>query len=400
VLVRIVYVPIASVLVGYLDMESLWSKKPVRKLSVNTLFAKTLELRSQQHKLTTSTIPKTIPNQKLYRSQSEHQLESRCVGEGGEGGTARGRSAHTSRRPQTARTARDPLARKTARSNREMISEIEARARNGLSSPRHICQDINTLPTEFLDWHRGRKSPRRSRSRSPSPTRPGSCPGGALTSRPVVNIIGCQQSQELILARADDRIRKQLQATELREDACTEQRNRILKLIADQETKIERAAFHIKRQREQTGWLKIITIVGFMSQIKPMVLEEMQKLKAESVVSTAGVKIAHSFVSWHQRKHAQRYLQMFRSILGSNNNAFLVRFRILYKRMCVKRIRSFFSDCKDRNKVSSMVHHFLHSVRLIQGAIRNFIACRLEKIRSTIIIWDRLELQYIMVRDN
>ena len=45
-----------------------------------------------------------------------------------------------------------------------------------------------------------------------------------------------------------------------------------------------------------------------------------------------------------------------------------------------------------------MVHRFLNSVRLIQKAIRNFIACRLEKIRSTIIIWDRMELDYVKER--
>jgi hypothetical protein len=385
-------------------MESKKNKN-LRKVSVNTLFAKTLQLSALHH------VPSTadVPSHQLYRSQSD------MLDHGGEGDadtarrSSRGRSSRRGPSTERASTERaghghsrsdkDPFARNTSRSIRDMISEIETRARNGLSSPRHICQDFNTLPTECLDWHKKRKSPRRSVSPK-NRLEQGSVFGGegSLTGRPLINIIGCQQSQELILARADDRIRRQLQAVELRDEACLEQRNRILKLIADQETKAERIVLHMKRQQAQSGWLKIVAIVAFMSQIKPMVLNEMDKMGEEKKLVTAAGRITHNFVSWHQRRHAQRYLQMFKTVLASKTSFFLMRFRIIYKRLCVRRIRSFFTDIKDRNKVSSMVHNFLHSVKLIQVAIRNFIACRLEKIRSTIIIWDRLEMSYIKMR--
>ncbi len=48
-------------------------------------------------------------------------------------------------------------------------------------------------------------------------------------------------------------------------------------------------------------------------------------------------------------------------------------------------------------QISKMVHRFLSSVRLIQKAIRSFITCRIEKIRTALIIWDRLEMAYIKV---
>ena len=346
-------------------------KNKKRKDSVNTLLLKTLQLSSEQQVAVTTTIPET----RLLRSQSDKLNESTEIGDE----TTRGRSA---RRANTERNAE--------RSIRDMIVEIETRAKSGQISPRY-AKDIYTLPNEYINWQKGRKSPRRSLSPPRESTH------GSNISRPVVNIIGCQQSTELILARADDRIRRQLTALEMRDLVCQEQRNRILKLIADQETKAERIVLHLKRQQQQAGMIKIVTILLYLAQLKPMVMDEYAKLQEEKAITNAAGKIAHNFVSWHQRKHAQRYLGIFRKVLGSNSNLFLVRFRILYKRMCVKRIKSFFTETKDRNKVSTHIHTFLNSVRLIQKGIRNFIACRLCKIRSTIIIWDRLELQYVQV---
>lgn len=342
-----------------------------RKASVNTLLLKTLQLGAL-------TVP--VPERVLYRSQSDHYEH----GEGG--GTAR-RGRRTARKGFF--TDRDP--KKTERSIRDMIVEIESRARGGLASPR-FAHELHSLPPEYTNWNK-KKSPRRSRS--PSPGR------GSLdalnTSRPVVNIIGCQQSTELILSRADDRIRRQLMANELRDMACQQQRDRVLKLIADQETKAERIKLTMRLHQLQSGWLKILSIAAFAKIYKPMVTQELERIKDAKKEINAGIKVAHSIASWHQRKHAQRYLLMFRCVLASRSSMFLVRFRILYKRQCCKRIRSFFNEIKDRTKVSNMVHSFLESVRLIQKAIRNFIACRLEKIRSTMIIWDRLELIYIKV---
>lgn len=349
-----------------------------RKASVRGLFVKTLQLGATLEEIKSS----SAPEKKLYRSQSD-QLEH--GGEHGGSTTRRGRT--TDRKGYS--TDRGP--KKTERSIRDMIVEIETRARGGLSSPR-FAHDMGSLPPEFLDWHKGRRSPRRSAS----PKSPGRGEGH-LSSRPVVNIIGCQQPTELILSRADDRIRRQLVAAEMRDIACTQQRNRILRMIADQETKAERMAENIKKQQLQSGWLKILQIAAFMAQYQPMAAVEIERLRTQRRSSLAGMKVAHMIVSWHQRKHAQRYLNMFRCVLASRSSLFLVRFRIIYKRQCVKRIRSFFSEIKDRTKVANLVHGFLGSVRLIQKAIRNFIACRLEKVRSTMIIWDRLELEYIKV---
>jgi hypothetical protein len=349
-----------------------------RKASVNTLLLKTLHLSQTLGAETSVPVPERI----LRRTQSD-QLKHGS--EGGHESDRRGR--------KSARLYTDRGPRNTERSIREMIYEIETRAKGGMSSPR-FAQSIECLGPEHLDWHKGRKSPRRSRS--PSPTRAGesSC---FMTSRPVVNIIGCQQSTELILSRADDRIRRQLAASELRDEVCRKQRERILQMIAAQESKAQRVKEDIRRQQLQSGWLKILVICAFVEQFQPMVEDELGRARRNNKILYAGMRVAHNVASWHQRKHAQRYLAMFRNVLASKSSMFLVRLRIIYKRQCCKRIKSFFTEIKDRTKVSNMVHKFLQSVRLIQKAIRNFIACRLEKIRSTIIIWDRLEMQYIKV---
>jgi hypothetical protein len=233
---------------------------------------------------------------------------------------------------------------KSERSVRDMIVEIESRARSGRESPR-FAPELRALSPEVTSWNR--RSPRRSRSRSP---------GGRPTSReeetfrPQVNIIGCHQTQELILSKADDRIRKQLIANEVRLERCEQERNRVLKMILDQETKAERIAAHLKLQHSQRFVLKIIAISRYVKHMLPIIHHDLQMYRCEVVKNKAATTLSRFLMNWHQRLHAQKYLMIFKSLLRSHGFFFL-QLRILYKRQCVKRLKTFFEEIVARQKV-------------------------------------------------
>jgi hypothetical protein len=56
-------------------------------------------------------------------------------------------------------------------------------------------------------------------------------------------------------------------------------------------------------------------------------------------------------ISWRKRKNAFRYLQIIKNIMR-NHSFFMLQLRILYKRLCVKRILKFFDEVVNCKKVS------------------------------------------------
>lgn len=213
-----------------------------------------------------------------------------------------------------------------------MIVEIESRARSGRESPR-FAPELRSLSPEVTSWNR--RTPRRH-----SPQRPNS---GEEANRPQVNIIGCQQTQELILSKADDRIRKQLIANEVRREHCEQARDRVLKMILDQETKAERIAAHIKLHQSQRFLIRLVAMCRYAKHIIPIIRHDLLAYRAEVQKSKAAIKLSRFLMNWHQRLHAQKYLNIFRSLLRSHGFFFL-QLRIIYKRQCVKRLKIFFEE--------------------------------------------------------
>lgn len=377
-------------------MEHSSSTSSLRKQSVNTLLKHTLQLSNLTRAPSTALIPESKIILKPIGDTAENGDDS------GPGGTARGRrhGGATTRRS----TARDPITGTatatggtssggplaTCRSMRNMIEEIELRAREGQLSPRYVT-DIRSLSPEKFSWTKKSPSPRRhrsrtrnrsrSRSRSLSPDehtargtsrergRQVTARGAtgrrgeddaivaAAPHRPQMNMMGCHQNVELILSKADERIRKQLMARQIRDVAQQEQRDRIEAMIHATHNRAEIRAHQLKVETEQKFLMKIIQMAIYIKQLKVIYAEDLNRNKVFTRISTARRRISMVCVSWRKRKNAMRYLQIMKNLMR-NHSFFMLHLRIIYKRQCVKRILTFFDEIVNCKKVHTNLRIF------------------------------------------
>jgi len=89
-----------------------------------------------------------------------------------------------------------------SRTNRELIEEIKKRAMKNRAPPEYV-PSMDSLDPSMLSWNK--KLPKEFNKEDPP-----------------VNIIGCMHSLELVLAKADKRLRKRAKTLKIRQQKCDE----------------------------------------------------------------------------------------------------------------------------------------------------------------------------------
>lgn len=238
------------------------------------------------------------------------------------------------------------------------------------------CPSSLSLPAEIYSWNK--KSPRK-------------IPKGV---RPPVNIIGCHQPAELIFARADERIRKQLHAKELKERHMEQLVKYLDHLIQMKQTRGERYAALLEQQQRHTWWLKVLTIVRYASLVFPIIQSTKEVLNKNKKLIRAAVKIQTNMITWYERKILMRYSNFVAQIIDVVWK-FRLYVSIFQKRRACKIIRTYLQEKRENREIAQFVHSFLAGVRKIQKLARNFIACKMSRIRALATLWEDLETQYI-----
>jgi hypothetical protein len=194
--------------------------------------------------------------------------------------------------------------------------------------------------------------------------------------RPQMNVIGCHQNIELILSKADERIRKQLVARQLRETSQREERERIEAMIHATHNRAEIRAERLKIETEQKFLIKIITLTNYMKQLKRIFYEDLNRHRVLSRISNARRRISMVCISWRKRKNAYRYLQIIKNIMR-NHCFFMLHLRIIYKRLCVKRILKFFEEVVNCKKVRILSMKVFTGYYILKGfnrrAYKNYL---------------------------
>lgn len=232
------------------------------------------------------------------------------------------------------------------------------------------------LPAEIYSWNK--RSPRK-------------IPKGV---RPPVNIIGCHQPAEIIFARADERIRKQLHAKELKEKHMGELVKYLDHLIQMKQTRGERYAALLEQQQRLTWWLRVLTIVRYASLVFPIIQSTKEVRNKNKKLSRAAIKIQTNLISWYERKILLRYSNFISQIVDVVWK-FRLYVAIFQKRRACRIIRTYLQEKRENREFAEMVHAFLAGVRKIQSLARNFIACKMSRIRALTALWEDLETQYI-----
>mmetsp|Transcript_3614 Transcript_3614/g.5605 ORF Transcript_3614/g.5605 Transcript_3614/m.5605 type:complete len:474 (-) Transcript_3614:526-1947(-) len=234
------------------------------------------------------------------------------------------------------------------------------------------------LPAELCSWNK--RISKRYRDRA----------------RPPVNIIGCHQPADLIVARADERIRKQLQAKELKEKHMEEVVKYIDHLIHMKLTRGERYAAMLQEQQRQMSWMRLVVIMKYVSVVMPMIKSVHTEHRRLSTQDKAAAKLQTNLTSWYERRILRRYVSFVNQITDVMWR-FRLQMSIIQKRCACRVIRTHLTEKREQREFSGLVHAFLTGVRKIQALARGFIACKLNRIRSLALIWDDIETQYLQV---
>lgn len=261
---------------------------------------------------------------------------------------------------------------------REKIRRMEEKIKEDQEDGSVDLSTSASLPAEIFSWNR--RIPKRYNGHN----------------HPPVNIIGCHQPAELIFARADERIRKQLHAKELKEKHLEELVNYIDHLIQMKLTRGERYAAQLEQQQRHSSWLKVFCILRYASLVLPIIQSSKAQQTQNKQLAKAAKTIQTRMISWYERKILLRYANFVSQIVDVVWK-FRLHVAIFQKRRACRIIRTFLQEKRENREVVQLVHSFIAGVRKIQSTARAFIACKMSRIRALATLWDDLETQYIQV---
>jgi len=240
---------------------------------------------------------------------------------------------------------------------------MQRRIKNNLDPPPYVSK-IQDLSYHLLSWDSKGSSTTivvNERPRSSSlvgslkPIDNGDLRPGSQHTYPKVNIIGCLHPIELILAKADDRLRKQNSTNEQKKHLCEGKSKEITQKI-NSETHHE-VNFQLKQQ--QFAWVKISLVAMYMSKLHIVFTDFRVHLHRINIVFTSSVKIQNMMRRWFTRHQFRKYRLSIFKMLGANAFIFKMTLRIYLKRRAVMKVITFLKEQESNSKVSifTMIMH-------------------------------------------
>jgi hypothetical protein len=239
----------------------------------------------------------------------------------------------------------------TRLTQREIIKEIEKRAKRNKPSPEYV-QPLHELHPSLLSWNQ--KSPTK---RSISPLSVSSSSSShTIAAQGKVNIIGCHHPIELILAKADHRLRKREKTLKKKKIKCEERVKEIDNAIKWKFTRAERLAAAIELKQRQVSWFRIIILANYLKNLNLRFQVKLEAAKQMKALGKYARLITKAFHRWYRRhiylKVQFNYARAFERAEGP----FKLYMRIFRKRRAVKRLKQFFNDYRGHQKVNYTFH--------------------------------------------
>jgi hypothetical protein len=257
----------------------------------------------------------------------------------------------------------------------ELIAKINNRVIKNQPPPEFVPSLRSLLPSQ-LSWnHR--------------------LPANHNPDNPLINILPCLVPLEVILAKADRRIRKRAKASKERKKQNETRLQQLEQSLVLKRTRAERVAAQITLQQMQCGWMRALVIARYMMVIKPQFEQSNRAQKAWFNAVRSARIVQKLFLKWFYTEVRARLHRKYLGAFGRVEGALKMHLRIFRKRMAVRKLKSFLIEYKGQHKMSVVVHRFLHSVRRIQRVMRDFIQCKYAKITALGKIWDKLEYSFI-----
>lgn len=344
---------------------------PSNLATVNELISRTIS--SSSLLSATSTVPETIydPEHRILKSLNSQRGDFQFPDDDLSSlGSAKGKSKTSSRydhshldsisinSPSSFRSYNSSLTLDTDYShqskltNREMITDINRRAKKNLAPPDYV-PSFEELAPVHLSWNKKVQRKKRLTSKSVSSRVDSDEEAGeAFTpSHPPINIIPCMHPIELILACADSRTRKRERAIKVKQIKCEEKVEQINQAIEKKFTRAERYAAALELKQRQIAWIKIMAVNLYMKALKHQ-FDEAHKVHGRfKQITKAAMVLQRALKEYMRRKLIGVKHFSFMQKLKSSRCRFVLHVRILRKQLMAKRIIKFLSDYKNNHQV-------------------------------------------------
>lgn len=213
----------------------------------------------------------------------------------------------------------------------ELIAQINNRAIHNQPPPDFV-PPLRALPSSLLSWN----------NRLPVNHNP---------DNPPINIVPCLIPLEVILAKADRRIRKREKVTKERRKQNETRLQLLEQSLEAKRTRAERFAAKLALQQLQCAWLKTIFVARYIASLKPQ-LDASMRLQRNwfEVVNSARV-VQKFFLRWYNSEVKSRMQRRYLAAFARVESALKIRVRIFRKRLAVQKIKSFITEFKEQHLV-------------------------------------------------
>lgn len=217
--------------------------------------------------------------------------------------------------------------------------------------------------------------------------------GATRMNERTMNIIGCQQPIEIILSKAYERSKKHKQRKDNLNRNLEEKREHTMNVIMFHNNIHERISKKQDCEQNQRVLLKALVMSQYIKNLRELHKQKCHQLisKRERVKNIA--RIAFKAMVWYNRslQHKIKAMRNLRSL------TFFINVRIRVKRAAVKKIILFLEESIKSQKTSRIVNHYLLCVRKVQQAIRDYLACRKERMNILLGLFTKYDSAYIKV---
>jgi hypothetical protein len=305
---------------------------------------------------------------------------------------------------------------------KELVRQITERAQNNQAAPSYVTPIDELLPMQ-LSWNKV-------------------LPANFNKMKPQVNIIGCLQPLELIIAQADTRTRHRQDTIRAKQVICDEKVRQIDEAIQLKYTRAERYALLLAQKQRQAQWLKIIKANLYIKAVWDSIKFHINVQSKFARTIKAAITIRKACKRFMRRHLLVKFQFKFLILFKRREHVFRLALRISRKRSAVHKIKTFLTEYKNHHRVRNsclsidlsiclfflyisctlsscvlfflsvsiclvfwcepisvqmnvVVHKYLSGVRKVQQNIRDFIACKHGKIHSLSLLWTQLEHVYV-----
>jgi hypothetical protein len=214
--------------------------------------------------------------------------------------------------------------------NRELLHQIERCAKRGKARPDYVTS-LSDLDPSLISWNR--RIPKLKKDDPP------------------VNIIGCMHPLELVLAKADQRMRKQTHAVHLKQIKCEERTKAVDDAIKWKFSRAERYAAALARKQLQYQWLRIIQACRYFAVLSPRFRGSFH-VELEFLRVSRLTMILHRFLLCWYRKHTfAKFQVLYREAFAKIEKTLKRCIRHVRKVRAANRVRIFLLDHKGHHKV-------------------------------------------------